>query len=702
MTDHATADATGLVTLADVAVLAGVQRPVVSMWRKRPHAVAGAFPAPVGRANGADRFERRAVVEWLRASGRGNNPELALDAALHTRPPLPTPDGWALVTALLAVQVLSGETCAALEREDLLDVAEEADPDDRFAFSEIAVADEAALRATAAYVDDLVGAARGGEDALTYLRRDPSRFGLGPDGTAVAEGVLDLVGALAVALGVLESGELAVVADPTGCSSALVMAAVRASGAEAAARASMRPVVTADTESVRWAVRDAWRRLVIHGVVPEDMETDDEGHVTITGSAVVVAAYPHPGAPDMTPKRLLDAVDDVLVQLDPRQTAVIVGPASVLTDNLGSPSVDRIRHEVLSTGRLRALVRFGPGSSVAVPQRRLALWVIGPAPVGNVRQGRTAVVDLAGADLAEVRDDLVADIVAAIEDRPVLGVGDDESEARAHVFRVARYQRTFAILAERRDLVPRDLGIVRPELPPVDDVAADAVAARVASPVGGVAVRVEAARNDVPTGGVTTVRELIAADRVTVVPGTRLSATEVRRREEVEGRGVPITVMGVPELSGDERPGERVVDLLAFTAAHPKAHRTEAGDVLFCTGPRPGAWVDARGGTVVEFPARSLRVQATDPASASARVIPHVLAADLARGKGTEWRSFPARLVSVATADTLTEVFESITVARAETQQRVDDLDRLTQLLADGAVAGRITAMMNSIEPEGH
>ncbi len=56
-------------SLADVARLARVQRPAVSMWRSRP--VAGVpFPAP--QADG--RFLADDVVSYLRTTGLGNNP----------------------------------------------------------------------------------------------------------------------------------------------------------------------------------------------------------------------------------------------------------------------------------------------------------------------------------------------------------------------------------------------------------------------------------------------------------------------------------------------------------------------------------------------------------------------------------------------------------------------------------------------------
>ncbi len=703
-----------LMTLGDIAVLAQVQRPVVTMWRGRPHRDAGPFPAPARHVRGQARFTRAEVVAWLERSGRGNNREVGADAALHARPPVPTPAGAALAEALLVVAAASGEHLPGLDRDDLLDLADACDPDDRVAFREIESAADGELLATAAYVDALLGAAHGPHEALAHLRRDPSWFGRSADPSVPAPEVVHLVGALAQALAdPLRPLGRVPIADPTGCAADLVLGALAASDVEGADGPLARPISAGDDAERVSAIRECWRTLTTQGASPEPIDVDDEGHIDIPTTAVVVARYPHPGAPTLRPERLLEEVDDVLLQLRPDQRAVVLGPAAVLTDALAG-DVESARRKILDTGRLRALVRLGPGTAPAAPQRRLALWVFGSAPEGNFRQGRTAVADLAGLDLAQVRDDLVVDVLAAVEDRPLPeSAGADESQGRAHVFRVARYQRTFAVLARTGDLVPRDL---RADLRPGREPGQAGVAGLiddVASPLPGVVMRT------VPLPGraqgrSVTVRELLDARRVQLIAGTRLTAEETRSAGEATGG---LAVVGVPELCGRVRRGSRVVDLLPFTAAHPHAVRTEAGDVVFCVGSSRGAWVDLRGGTVVEAPARALRVL---PADHSPDLVnPHVLAADLMRGIGAQWRAFPARLLPkktpshraadamhpAATAestDTLADVLDVLAHAREQAQQRADALADLADQLAAAAVDGGLTAMMDSTEPEGH
>src|SRR5690625_2461087 len=72
-----------LLGLADIAALAGVQRAVVSVWRRRSAATDTPFPDPVTTTESRDRFALEDVVGWLESTGRGNNPHVREEAALH-------------------------------------------------------------------------------------------------------------------------------------------------------------------------------------------------------------------------------------------------------------------------------------------------------------------------------------------------------------------------------------------------------------------------------------------------------------------------------------------------------------------------------------------------------------------------------------------------------------------------------------------
>jgi hypothetical protein len=79
-----------LISLPDIALLAAVQRPVASMWRRRPARIGGPFPPAVIKAGRQELFDAAAVAEWLEVTGRGNNrnarADLAAFAALREAP----------------------------------------------------------------------------------------------------------------------------------------------------------------------------------------------------------------------------------------------------------------------------------------------------------------------------------------------------------------------------------------------------------------------------------------------------------------------------------------------------------------------------------------------------------------------------------------------------------------------------------------
>lgn len=690
---------TGLLTPSEIAVLAGVQRPVVSMWRRRPHGVAGSFPQPVVDEAGRERFERDEVLAWLAASGRGNNPDVVADAAFVGAPPVPTPAGLALAEALLVLRA-EGDALDGCDRDDLLDLAEGLDPDDTFLLAEIDRVAEDDVAAMTAYVESFWQSSFGAGDAWTRLHADLTRWGLPMVTDTPSTATYDLLGRIAAPLGARGEGAVPLV-DPTGCCPDVLLAAREVCGDEAGGEGAttfLRPEIDADDARLRAEIRRSWRRMAVHGPMPRPVAVDDEGLVDVTGRSVVVARYPHPGMAASTPGDVLSAIENVLIQLGPGQWAVVLAPAEVLVDALADPGARLLRDDMVRQGRVRALLRLDHGSVPAVRQRRLAVWVAGPTPPERSGRGEyVAVADLAGLDLTEVASDLVSDVVAACEDavlpRELARNREDDAQARTHRFAVARY-RPLETVAARADLVPRDMRTVGRGA-----LAGEVDTDRVADLAHAAGVMVSPAQ--VPeAGSATTVRVLLDSGRLAAVPGTRLAPGEVRPARAGADVAARVPVIGVPELLGEALPGSREVDLMAFLVSRARPSRTEPGDVVFCTSPRRAAWVDDVGGAVVEFPARVLRV--TRAESGPDRVVPHVLAADLERGSGRAWRADVARLVPAAHAPGLAAALRHVAARREAARRRVAELEELHGLLADGVVAGHLTTMMDSTETEGH
>src|SRR5699024_9127967 len=123
-------------TLQDIADLAWVRRPVVSMWRRREQ-VGGEtipFPTPIGVRERVEHFDRDEIVTWFDRTERGNNPQFALDAVAAAVPDDADLDD---LTALLCLEAAAGVELAGLDPEDLVDLADEVDPDDELLFTEV-------------------------------------------------------------------------------------------------------------------------------------------------------------------------------------------------------------------------------------------------------------------------------------------------------------------------------------------------------------------------------------------------------------------------------------------------------------------------------------------------------------------------------------------------------------------------------------
>ncbi len=73
-----------LISMPEIAELAGVRRPVVTTWRRRHKD----FPPPAVSQAGGPLFDARAVVAWLVGSGRAEQrqiePDLRLTATRRT------------------------------------------------------------------------------------------------------------------------------------------------------------------------------------------------------------------------------------------------------------------------------------------------------------------------------------------------------------------------------------------------------------------------------------------------------------------------------------------------------------------------------------------------------------------------------------------------------------------------------------------
>ncbi|CAN5265751.1 hypothetical protein BH11ACT1_BH11ACT1_31300 [soil metagenome] len=659
-----------LLTLPDVAALARVQRPVPSMWRTRLAATATPFPTATVTSGAQELFDAHEVADWLVSTEHGTNPhvreELALFAAFDDASGLGAEVVFAGMTALLALKVATGQQLAGQSAAEVLDLADDVDPLDQSLYSEIAALGED-LTAYADHADAMASAAYTPAAAFESLMAHRGRWGLRTAAErALAPAARDLVARLAAGLTPAEHAGVTAVVDPSGGSDLLV---------------TLRPHLADDApmsaliDRTHEGSRLAERRLRTHGWHVGAVAVDDGGRLALPGACTVVSQLPPTGAARADDAAVLTALDDVALAMSDDDRAVVVGPSRVLTGALSSRESRSARADVLRTDRVRAIVRLPAGLLPAHPRHQLALWVLGPAhPDVAIADRWTTVADLSSSALdAATVSDLLTDVIAAMGGR---------TDVRVHAFRFARLVPTSALLASSGDLVGAlRLRARRSALDPADAAirVQELLAALGPQPGVHLGVHVEHCRRSATQR--VTLGELAAARAVRLVPGHRIATADVTT-------GQSVRVIGPDELLGRRALGERTLDRLVFSTRYPAARYTEPGDVVFCSTPGIGALVDRHGLSVVQFPARILRVD-HDRAPG---LVAEVLAADLRSAPVVGgWRTWPVRVAPPGRAPALAATLDRVTDARAEAARRLAALDELAATLVDGVTSGALT-----------
>lgn len=361
-----------LLTLQDVAALTKVSRPVVSMWRRRPR-VGGRhlpFPAAVRSVGGVEQFDRRAVTDWLEATGRGNNPEAALDAVALTPPDDTSLDD---VITLLCLHAMSGEEPGALGHEALVAAAERVDPDDGLLLRE--VRDLGIKPELSRYVDELIEVSYGPGDA--YERVISGRLVRSVGERGFTTELLDLVLAVADAANQYLGGSAALV-PPADYRLTRHL------------RAAFNELALGDGDNAR----EHRRRAVIN-----DVELSPTSAATVQVVSLVGAGE----------DEALQSLDDLGLGLGGTDVGIAIGAASLLCDRL-TGRAEGLRDGTLRQNNLAMALRLPRGLWKAAHRQSLGVWLLHG---GGDRQHFWAG-DF-GAEPIEL-DDLASDVVGALED----------------------------------------------------------------------------------------------------------------------------------------------------------------------------------------------------------------------------------------------------------------------------------------------
>lgn len=682
-----------LMSMPEIAELAGVRRPVVSNWRRRHPG----FPAPVAGDRNHPLFDARKVAEWLIAS-RGKDPtDIEPDLRMYTLAALarsyPGPDLVAAVTALICLRHLTdpykaladgtGDVMAALRRR-----AETADPGDLMLLSEIReIPNQAGW--VVRVVDELTEAMGNCHQASERIMASRHRFRASPlFENAVTPQLARLVAEVSGAREHARRSDSLVIADPAAGAGDLLAAVADLLGPDHEPRCL---AVEPDPALVRLLRR----RLAVRGIPGPDLDVR-----TGTGLPdrcvdpdVLVTQVPYRPGENLDPFGILDFVDEAALRLAAGRYAVVLGPASVLVGDLPTGPAAR-RADLLKADMVEAVIRLPGGCLPFRPGYETALWVLTQAS-GSRWSGRVLLADVSGRTLtADVVRDLAEDVVTWRRDGyspgahgRVYGVQVSIGSLVTSLGPLVAAERPVSPRKRKTDAETR-MTLVTQYGADLDRIGATATADR-----AHVRSELLAASDQHPADE--SVGALVRQHRLIMGKGTRIKSADM----DPSGHHV---VLGAGEVLGTRRPGDRRVDRELFASRHPNASLTEPGDVLATMTPRPGAYIDWDGYAIAEYPVRILRI----PSAEAEQFTPRVLCA-LLFGDGSGAR--PAGAVRAGSLNeqrllllppgqvaALDELLASAEARRALARREIGMLDELCQVAVGGLTDGTLTMVSDN------
>ena len=300
------------------------------------------------------------------------------------------------------------------------------------------------------------------------------------------------------------------------------------------------------------------------------------------------------------------------------------------------------------------------------------------------------VADLTGLGLdKDVRQDLVSDLAASLGDR---------AHIRAHSFRFTTLVLTRSLLAGSGPLTAAAPShrTLKQRIPSHAEassklVAAEELLAQVRDGGTSLAALRLVAGKATPPRPPCSVGEALKDGSLKYLPGLRADAGHL---EVSQSGSAQFTIIGPEEVSGQQSWGSRKINQLLVANAYPQGRLTEPGDVIFTTGAQGSAVVDEAGSGVVLYPARIVRIGATDKAS----MLPHMLAQDFRNAPPGPWRQRTVRRMAAEVKPALDGALAQVAAERHRLAVRLAQLDRLGGALLEGVVNGHFGIVDASME----
>jgi hypothetical protein len=669
-----------LMSYGEIARLAQVERPVVTTWRRRH----SDFPEPVPGAVGRPLFPTDAVLTWLLNTGLGNTDPDALRAerTLHSLTAYAREHGGRrLVLSLGAALCLQDMSGRALPVDPLV-VAQQFDPDDEFVLSDLQEAPD--LADLPGMVEQLIEGAYDAGRAFEFLLGSAARFGwpeLSAD--ALTPHLATLIREAADVPGRRSEDGLIHIADPYAGSGDLLTALLNDLDPDQLTFNAVQP-----DPSMARLIR---RRLMLAGVsdlqfeVRPDVLNEDFANPDLT-----VTRLPYEPAETRDSLKDLNKIGDIADLLGPGRTAIIVGPSASMVDPLRDAKAAKRRAELLASGIVEAVVNLPGGVYPARPGHPTALWLLTRDPVASAK-GRVLLADLSGAPL----DQSVVESAA-----------EDILLWRAEGYRRDGHDPRTGWIVSLDTLDLRGGAALRPPGPASVNLRARLAADRPAL-IGEVERRFHDAEQNLiqyasthgpldsaaiqrngPRPPELSLDALRTARRVRELPGHRLQPEHVTPRGHHR-------VLGAAEVTGQG--AGRWIDRFTLAAEYPRAALTEPGDIVVTTVPNWGVLLDQEGFSVIEFPARGLRVAVGD--ALTPRVLQALL--DTARNtvrspgavRGPRLRDVTIPDLTREEAGRLDEVLRRVTERERLLQRQISLLAEIRELAVTGFADGTLTTL---------
>ncbi|MGC0365087.1 hypothetical protein ABH922_003071 [Rhodococcus sp. 27YEA15] len=636
-------------TMQGIAQLARVKRPVVSMWRARFASSDQPFPAPVNES--PLQFDTGKVVQWLRETGHGNNLDAEIESPLHSSAFERVMQDIESASGLLLLHHITGEPLAESDPIDTVlaidahGIGSVLDPATAFdALGDVALREA---------VDELAEAAYSGGSALQHVV-DSLIAPSGPwAGEALTQTGDDLLTTAIIEVQRAEPREIA----PSGSGSLLLMNAL-AKRTDERERWTIRRRASSPEHSCDQV---AWRSLAAQEF-PIEPYTEVRSNTADTIGVLHIMQW----LSVSSDSEFFDHVENLLMDLSELDLLLVVGPANLMTDRHGASRRRRLLLPSESyTAPLRYVAQLPKGLSRFGGRRRLAVWVFGrPSStwtvVGSHSDTRTDVA---------AREAIAADIATAVS---------NSIDLYAHAFRTSSVLKSDVFLRQSTLTAPPATGV------PADG---GERLARVWELDRGLLDGIDVSVADSQSGHVTFSRALRGFGRD--LAGARIPDEHL----DIPQTGW-VAVIGSDQVRDPMLLGRSGIDRLTLEEVAPRSTLTEPGDVVYVTVGGCAAFVDHHGGHAVAAPARIFRCK--DDASHDRRLVPAVVAANIASQPGSDRSTWQLQTVPVDAVPAITEIAQRVAARKQSLLNQLRDLEALATVLTEGLSTGSLTATVHT------